>query len=67
MITAEPSTWPVAATMYTRITDMISAIFAGELYARWERLIGLSQPVCLFLLAKINSELWVGQRSTACP
>ena len=31
MITAEPSTWPVAATMYTRITDMISAIFAGEL------------------------------------
>ena len=25
--------------------------------ARWERLIGLSQPVCLFLLAKINSEL----------
>ena len=29
------------------------------LYARWERLIGLSQPVCLFFLAIINS----GQRS----
>ena len=26
-------------------------------YALWERLIGLSQPVCLFFLAIINSEL----------
>ena len=30
-VTADSSTWPVAATMYTRITDMISAIFASEL------------------------------------
>ena len=29
----------------------------GDAYARWERLIGLSQPVCLFFLAIINSEL----------
>ena len=30
-LTADSSTWPAAATMYTRITDMISAIFGPEL------------------------------------
>jgi len=36
---------------------MLYVVFAASAGALWERLVGLSQPVCLVFLADINSEL----------